>query len=103
MAKLSIIPAPVFTAPVPTPVPGGEPDMVAVTFKHRTNAELNEFLKFIKGKSPVEVLPMMLTGWDFLEDFTPENIAILVQNRPAFGNEALDVYVTELTKSRQKN
>jgi hypothetical protein len=103
MAKLSIIPAPVFTAPVPTPVPGGESDMVAVTFKHRTNAELNEFLAFVHGKPPAEAIPLFVIGWDFHEEFTPENVAVLVQNRPGFGNEALDVYVAELTKYRQKN
>jgi hypothetical protein len=103
MAKLSIIPAPVFTAPVPMPVPGGEPDLVAITFKHRTADELAEFVKTRDGKLDVETFPMMVTGWDFAEDFTPENIALLLQNRPSAGLEAFRVYVAELTKFRQKN
>jgi hypothetical protein len=103
MPKLSIIPAPTFTAPVPMPVPGGEPDPVLITFKHRTADELAEFVKTREGKLDFETFPLMVTAWDFAEDFTPENIALLLQNRPMAGLEAFRVYVKELNKFREKN
>jgi hypothetical protein len=103
MPKLSIIPAPTFTAPVPMPVPGEDAAPVLVTFRHRTADELAEFVKTRDGKLDVETFPLMVTGWDFAEDFTPENIALLLQHRPSAGLEAFRVYVAELTKFRQKN
>ena len=106
MAKLSLLTllaAPTFTAPVGIPIAGGDPVVVPMTFKHRTRDELDAFVDSRKGKTDAETFADMVVGWGLDDEFTPENVATLLQNRIGTALAAYHVYVGELTKAREKN
>ena len=103
MAKISIDANPTFTAQVPIPVHGGDPVMVAFTFKHRTLAEMDEWVGGREGKTDVDAVLDMIVGWDFVEEFTPENVARLLQQRIGASLSIFTVYTREIYQAKLKN
>lgn len=81
MAKISIKPPPTFRAYVPIPMPGGPAVEVLVTFKHRTKDELHQFTTTREDKTDTETFMEMVTGWEFEDPFTKENVDALLQQR----------------------
>ena len=106
MAKISLLEllaAPTFTANVGIPIAGGAPVAVPMTFKHRTRDQLDEFVESRKGKTDAETFAEMVVGWGLSDEFTPESVAKLLQNRIGTALAAYQVYIEELTKAREKN
>ena len=103
MAKLSLVADPTFPAKVGIPVAGGDPIEVVFTFKHRTKDELDEFFKTRADKSDAESFLDMVSGWEFQDEFTPENVEILLQNHIGTALATFRVYVDELVGARVKN
>lgn len=103
MAKLSIVAAPTFKAPVAIPVAGSEPVNVDFTFKHRTRAQMKEFIDTRADKSDAESLVDMLAGWDFAEPLTVENAETMLQNYQGAAIVAYKKYVEELSQAKAKN
>lgn len=94
---------PTFSAKVAFPVAGGASVDVPITFKHRTKAELNEWLKGSKTRSDEDTFLDMVQGWEIDEPFTKENVAILLQHHIGVALAAYEVYINELTRHREKN
>lgn len=103
MAKYKIQPAPTFTVPVPFPVPGQPSKDVALTFKHRTKSELEEFDKSRAGRNDVESFMAMVVGWELDEEFTEANVGLLLENAIGVAVATYLVYVDELVKHKAKN
>ena len=100
---------PTFEAPVAIPVAGGKSVEVPFTFKHRTKTQYAEWLDSLgkrKGKGAAGDLDTfldMVVGWKIDEEFNRENAAILLEQRMGVAQATFDVYLTELTKAREKN
>jgi hypothetical protein len=103
MTTFSLKAAPTFKAKVSFPVPGGGFVPVELTFKHRTKAALNEFLKTREGKTDSESFAAMVTAWELEDEFTPANIALLLENSIGSALATYRTYIDELTKAREGN
>lgn len=103
MAKLVLQPAPTFSKAVKVPVPGGEPADVVFTFRHRTRDALKAWSDAHEGRSDVQAILEMASGWDLAEPFDAENVGVLVQNYPAAALAILRTYYDELSAARLGN
>lgn len=87
-----IQPAPTFWATVSIPITGGDPEPLAVEYKHRTVDDLQEFANSMRDRPPLDVCADMLVGWkDVDEEFSREALARLLQNYPL----AADTFATQ--------
>jgi hypothetical protein len=103
MAKLKLIADPKFPARVDIPVAGSEPVTVEFTFKHRTKKQLGEFMASRSGKTDVECILEMCSGWEMDDLFDAYNVELLIEN---YGGAALAIYRTyldQLTKVKAGN
>jgi hypothetical protein len=103
MAKLQLDAAPTFQADVGIPVAGGEPVPVKLTFKHRTKAELEKFIKGRAEKSDVDSFLDMVTAWDLEDDFTKKNVEKLLQNYIGAALATFHAYIDQLVQARRGN
>lgn len=103
MGKLKLQPAPTFKARVSIHQPGAEPAEVEFTFKHRGRKELATFAETIAGTGDVELIQALASGWELEDEFSTENIALLVENHYAAPAAIWTTYVEELTKAKEKN
>ncbi|ROM84877.1 phage tail assembly chaperone [Pseudomonas sp. WP18] len=125
MAKFKLIHNPTFKADVMLPTVGGEPVKVGFEFKYRDRAELatlyagwGERHKALGEKSDevglekftamlidlqVEQLKAIVVGWDIGEDFTDENLRILVGSISATPSAVLAAYSEAFSKARLGN
>lgn len=102
MAKLKLNPEPTFTIGVRIPVPGGEADPVAFTFKHRTREQVGEWLR-AKDADDTETVLACAVGWDLADEFNAENVARLCNNYPGAAGVIVVAYLEELRGARAKN
>lgn len=125
MAKFKLIQNPTFKADVMLPTIGGDPVKVGFEFKYRDRVELatlyagwGERHKALGGKSEeaglekftgllidlqVEQLKAIVVGWDVDEDFTDENLRILVSSISATPSAVLAAYSEAYSKARLGN
>jgi hypothetical protein len=103
MAKLKLVANPTFKATVGIPVAGGEPVPVEMTFKHRTKAALDEFIKTRPDKSDTETFMDMVTGWDLEDSFSKESADTLLENYAGAGLATFRVYIDQLIQAKLKN
>jgi hypothetical protein len=105
MAKLSLTPNPTFKARVTIPVAGEAPATVNVTFKYRTKTQLDEFFnKELETKDNwAEQILMIAEGWDLDDEFSLENLRLLVDQRPGTGQSFFKTYSAEGYGAREKN
>ena len=125
MAKFKLIQNPTFKADVMLPTVGGESVKVGFEFKYRDRAELatlyagwGERHKALGEKSEeaglekftamlidlqVEQLKAIVVGWDVDEDFTDENLRILVSSISATPSAVLAAYSEAYSKARLGN
>lgn len=103
MAKLKLVANPTFKAKVGIPVAGGDPVDVEMTFKHRTKADLEEFIKTRAGKDDIDSFMEMVTGWELDDPFSKENAETLLQNYAGAGLATFKTYIDQLVQARIKN
>lgn len=103
MAKLSLKIDPTFPVTVTIPKAGTEAVQIKLVCKHRTKAQLDEFIKSRADKSDADSILDMATGWDLDDAFTAENIEQMCQNYIAAPLEIYREYVSELVKAKAKN
>lgn len=104
MAKLKLQPDPTFKAKVEIPVPGGAPVGVVFTFKHRTRQEMERFLASVEElPDDAALIQAVATGWELADEFTEENVRVLVDSYIAAPARVFETYVKELAGSRSKN
>lgn len=101
---LKLNPDPQFTNDVELTVPGQqETGTVALTFKYFGKTALEEFWESVKGKSDVEIIGALVTGWGLPEEYAEENLGIFLDNYPLAAAEILKHYQSALLESRIKN
>jgi len=103
MAKLKLAVSPTFPLTVTIPVAGGESAQIKLVCKHRTKAEVDEFIASRADKSDADSILGMATGWDLDDAFNAENIETMCQNYIAAPLEIYREYLGELTKAKAKN
>jgi hypothetical protein len=103
MAKLTLAANPTFKAQVAVPIPGDEPAMIELTFRHRTKTALDEFIKSREDKSDTESFMQMVSGWDLADEFNKENVEVLLENRIGAALAAYRAYIDQLISGRTKN
>lgn len=104
MAKLTLKPNPTFVSLVLIPVAGEAPARVAFTFKYRTASELASISSDIQeAKSEVDSVFLVASGWDLDDEFTPENVGLLVDQRPGAARAIFETYFKEVYGVREKN
>lgn len=125
MAKFTLIQNPTFKADVAIPRVGGEPVLVEFEFKYRDRTELADLYadwgdrhKALGLKSEeaglkqftaslidlqVDQIKAIVEGWDFDEEFTDENIRILVSSISATPSVVLGAYSDAFAKARLGN
>jgi hypothetical protein len=103
MVKLKLVADPTFQAAVPIPIAGGKPVPVVFTFKHRTRAALDEWMKVMEGKSNLEYIMGMAEAWELEDAFTKENVELLLQNRLGAADAISFTYHNELYPAKLGN
>ncbi|MFJ2973477.1 phage tail assembly chaperone [Kluyvera sp. NPDC087067] len=112
MTKFSLIPNPTFSATASIPRAGADDGKLTVTFRHKTLEELramDEQLHKKAGgkKAPIEpqadYLMEIVDSWALPDEFTRDNVIVLLKNYPrAFDSIGL-AYTKELMGIREKN
>lgn len=107
MAKLSLNPEPTFEAAVNIHVPGKKPVPVKFTFKHRTRLGVKELWDEIKdGKFDGDDAAMVMAlakGWELDDEYTADNVRLLVDSYAGAAGAILDTYFRELAGAREGN
>ncbi len=109
MAKLSLKASPTFPAKVGIPVPGGAPADVQFTFKHRTRAQLDQYMAELKAlgddsvDNDVAIVFKVADGWDMDEPFNEANVRIFVENYHKAAWVIAQAYITELLQAKTGN
>ena len=102
MAKLKLNPEPTFKAAVNIPVAGADAASVEFTFKHRTRAQLAEWLDQ-KDRDDTESVMGCAMAWDLDDEFNAENVARLCENYVGSAYAVITAYLGELRGARVKN
>lgn len=104
MAKLKLVANPTFKAKVAIPVAGSAPVPVEFTFKHRTKAQLDEFIKSREKAADVDSFIEMVEAWDIEgEEYTKEAVETFLQNYIGAALATYRAYVDELVQAKVKN
>lgn len=103
MAKLTLDPAPTFSAPVPIPIAGGDPVPVAFNFKHKTREAFAAWLSGRDGKKKSAVIMEIADGWELDDAFNEANVERLLSAYMGAFDAIERVYVRELTAHREGN
>lgn len=104
-------PNPTFKVPVPISVPGMEqPLHVVMTFRHKTQEQLADWMARAPGRSDPDVLREVLVDWEGVHDddgaavaYSYERLVVFLGNYPASKGEIFSTYLSELTKAKRKN
>lgn len=103
MAKISLVAKPTFHAMVAIPVAGAEPVSVKFEFRHRTRTQLEEFIKARAAKPDAEAFGEMVVGWELEDEFTPENVHLLLESYIGAAVATYRTYIDELVKTKLGN
>lgn len=103
MGKLALVAAPTFVAKVGIPVAGGPPVDVAMTFRHRTKKQLEEFTTSRADKTDTESFMAMVAAWELEDPFTEDSVDLLLQNYIGAAVATYAAYLRELVEGRAKN
>lgn len=103
MPKLQLKADPAFKAKVSIPRAGAEAVEVEFTFRHRTRAGLDEFIKSRDGKTDAQTFMDMVIAWELEDEFTPANVDLLLENYIGASLATFRTYVNELVKAKEGN
>ena len=103
MAKFALKAQPTFVAKVGFPQAGGETVDVLLTFKHRTKTGLDEFLSSRADRSDVDAFLEMVVGWELSDEFSRDNVELLLENHIGVALATYKTYIDQLVQHRAKN
>ena len=100
-----LIPDPTFTEDIELTVPGQiKTGTLKITFKYKTEDELEEFTNRVEGKPFNEVLPEIMVGWSGIpQEYNEENLTTLLKHYPMGGFEIYQAYFMLIKGTRVKN
>ena len=99
----SLTPSPTFTSTIKFSVAGGDTASLKIDYRHKTTAELDDYLKRIKKMTDLDAAMEIVASWELSEEFSRENVEKLFQNYGGSARAVLQSYVSELTGARQGN
>ena len=103
MAKLTFTTAPTFAMKVAIPVPGKKPADVEFTFKGRNRDEFQAYLDATAGKEDIDALMDTITGWELENEFSREEVELMMLFYPASPRAIIQRYISELSGVRVGN
>lgn len=100
-------PKPTFTGEVTIPTPNGE-GKITFEFKHKGRKALKAFYESLgegeTARQDLDALIELVSGWTGVdEEFSDENLGVLLDNYPAAPRAIFDAYNKALLEGRQKN
>ena len=101
-AKFTLQPNPTFKANVKIPRAGDEDGELTFTFKHMPLDELSDLEK-LDDKTALDFLVEITTAWALPDEFTRENLEVLLNNYPGALTAITETYYRELLGNREKN
>lgn len=109
--KLTLVPAPTFTAKVMVPVPGQGDVPVEFTFKHRTREEMQRFTAKFNPEGPEydasmtdeQMVMDCACGWELADAFTEPNVKEFCRQYLVGPAAVFETYVAEMAGARLKN
>lgn len=98
-------PNPTFKAKVPVSIPGQDkPQAIEMEFRHMSREAMREYFESLPGQSDAEALARIVVGWsDVDQAFSPEALAVLLDNYPSAAGLIFETYRNELFEARRKN
>ncbi|ELY4544122.1 hypothetical protein SNN69_002875 [Cronobacter sakazakii] len=100
--KFTLQPKPTFKANVTIPRAGDEDGVLTFTFKHHSLDNLAQLEK-ADEKTAADFLMDIVTGWALPDEFSRENLEILLNNYPGALKAITETYYRELLGNREKN
>jgi hypothetical protein len=97
----SLNPNPTFKVDVNIPRAGEEEGVLTFTFKHKPLNELSS-LEQHDSMTGLDFLMDIVAGWALPEEFTRENLDVLVNNYPKALEAVTRCYYSEILGSREK-
>lgn len=103
MAKLTLAVAPTFKSNVSIPVQGKKPVSVEFTFLGRSKDEFRAYLETATDRDEVDLIMDTITGWELEDQFSRDNVELLLQSHPASGKALFEKYISEVSGARLGN
>lgn len=104
MAKLTLKPDSTFKAKVMIPMAGAVDAPVMFTFQYRPASELAKLgEQFEKADDVQGQIMLVASGWDLDDEFTAENVGLLIDQRPGASAAIIATYFKEAWGAREKN
>ena len=100
--KFQLQPKPTFKADVTIPRAGEDDGVLTFTFKHHQLKQLSE-IESIKEATAADFIMQIAEGWALSENFTHENVVVLLENYPRAGTAIAKRYYEEMVGNREKN
>ena len=100
--KFQLQPKPTFKADVTIPRAGEDDGILTFTFRHKPVKELAA-LEEIEGKTAIDFLTEITESWALPDEFSHENLEMLLDNYPGAMKAIVGTYYRELTGNREKN
>lgn len=101
--KFVLTASPTFKAKVGIPIPGGSPEIVEFTFKHRTKEAYLEWAKDMAEKEDADLILEVASGWELEDPFDRESLEKLTQNYIGSGRAVLETYINQQTNAKLGN
>jgi len=106
-----ITPNPTFTTNVELHVPGEDtPGIIKITFKYLDKEQLSAWQKNNGGKSLLDALSQVITGWDGIEaddgsqaEYSVDNLKKLLSTYHSSGQDITQAFLAETLGARRKN
>ncbi|USE78906.1 phage tail assembly chaperone [Cupriavidus gilardii] len=113
-----INPNPTFTATVTIPVPGGKPEKLKLTFRHKSRDQAKDYFDRIAKEAAEAIesgktddvarerraLEEIVAGWEDVDQpFSGDALEQLLQNYHGAATAILDTFTTELNLARRGN
>ena len=102
-SKLNLQSNPTFKCKVAIPVPGGEPVPVEIEYRHHSVSSINKFWEEHSGAANVEVVWLLVAGWDLEDEYNRDNLQALLDNYPGAAAEIVGSFTAELYNARRGN
>lgn len=106
-----LVHSPTFTAKAHITIPGQDkPGEINVVWRHKTRAQLQDWIKRSANGNDEEILAEVIEGWSGVTDadgqviaYSRESLVQLLETFPASGADLWRAYTRELTTARAKN
>lgn len=77
---------------------------IEVEYKYLNKDGVKDYFEHLQGKTDAEALAEIVVGWSGVEEaYSPEALAMLVDNYPAAAADLFEAFRRELLEAKRKN